>query len=779
MERVSKIAVVGNFLPRKCGIATFTTDFTNALQKYDSRLECHVIAMNDSSTGYVYPDSVKFEIYQNKRENYFQAAEYLNYHNFEIVSLQHEYGIFGGECGEYVVELLEKIKLPVVTTLHTILSQPSEKQYEVLKRICHISARVVVMAEKGKEFLTSVYGVPTHKIVLIHHGIPEFPFIDPYFYKDKMQLAGRKVILTFGLLSPNKGIEYMLNALPEIISKHLDVMYIVLGVTHPHIFASQGDQYRQGLESIVKELRISDHVLFVNRFVSQEELHEYLAATDIYVTPYLSENQITSGTLSYALGLGKAIVSTPYYHAKEMLQDGKGILVNFRDSKSLANAIVRLLDEPSERNRMRKRAYLFSQQHCTWPIVAAKYLDLFNEIKLNKLRTIYVFNADKSDNIAHSNLPEIRIDHLCSLSDDTGILQHAKYHIPHREHGYCVDDNSRAFLVTILLETLFGMNNHIKNLQKTYLSFILDSFNKQNGWFRNLMSYNRNWLEEQGSEDSHARVLWSLGVATAFTRDENIFLIGIELFRNGLKKIHDIHHPRSLAYAILGMQAYLWRFGGDLEIKRIRDYAMDKLVAHFKNQSDPSWPWYEDKVSYASVRIPHAMLHVGYTAGKDELLYKGLDILTWLIDLQTHQGKFAPIGNKGWFFKGQEKPTFDQQPIEAAAMVDACMVAYYITGRQSYYEAANRAFKWFLGDNELGISLYHPHTHGCRDGLMSDNVNYNMGAESTLSWIYALILMHAFAKHRHEIFYLNTEQIHSKTIVAEPLKVGGHESKTV
>ncbi|HOK52020.1 MAG TPA: glycosyltransferase family 4 protein, partial [Bacteroidales bacterium] len=412
MEKVSKIAVIGNFLPRKCGIATFTTDLTHAFKQYNPKLECHVIAMNDNPTGYAYPANVKFEIYQNNRDDYHQAAEYLNYHNFEVVSLQHEYGIFGGECGEYIIHLLEELKLPVVTTLHTVLSQPSTKQYEVLKKICDISARVVVMAEKGKEFLTSIYGIPENKIKLIHHGIPEFPFIDPYFYKEKLQFSGRRVILTFGLISSNKGIEYMLQAMPQIIAHHPDVMYVVLGATHPHVIAHEGDRYRKQLESLVSDLRLENYVRFVNRFVSQEELHEYLSATDIYVTPYLSENQITSGTLSYALGLGKAVVSTPYYHAKEILSEGRGILVNFRDEKSLSQAIIRLLNDSEERNAIRKRAYLFSQQFCTWPKVAALYLDLFDEIKSNKLRSRYIFNEIKLEKRGEISLPELNIDHL-------------------------------------------------------------------------------------------------------------------------------------------------------------------------------------------------------------------------------------------------------------------------------------------------------------------------------------------------------------------------------
>ncbi|HOK97510.1 MAG TPA: glycosyltransferase family 4 protein [Bacteroidales bacterium] len=765
MEKVSKIAVIGNFLPRKCGIATFTTDLTHAFKQYNPKLECHVIAMNDNPTGYAYPANVKFEIYQNNRDDYHQAAEYLNYHNFEVVSLQHEYGIFGGECGEYIIHLLEELKLPVVTTLHTVLSQPSTKQYEVLKKICDISARVVVMAEKGKEFLTSIYGIPENKIKLIHHGIPEFPFIDPYFYKEKLQFSGRRVILTFGLISSNKGIEYMLQAMPQIIAHHPDVMYVVLGATHPHVIAHEGDRYRKQLESLVSDLRLENYVRFVNRFVSQEELHEYLSATDIYVTPYLSENQITSGTLSYALGLGKAVVSTPYYHAKEILSEGRGILVNFRDEKSLSQAIIRLLNDSEERNAIRKRAYLFSQQFCTWPKVAALYLDLFDEIKSNKLRSRYIFNEIKLEKRGEISLPELNIDHLVALTDETGLLQHAKYHIPHREHGYCVDDNSRALLLTVLLETLFGMNHHIKRLQDIYLSFIYHSYNVNNGWFRNLMSYSRNWIEEIGSEDSHARVLWSLGVATAFTRDENIFLIGIELFRNGLKKVYEIHHPRSLAYAILGMQAYLWRFSGDLEIKRMRDYALEKLMDHFKHQNDPAWPWYEDKVSYASVRIPHAMIHAGFTSHNEAVMQRGLDILSWLIEVQTHKGKFAPIGNKGWFFKGKEKPAYDQQPIEAAAMVDACLTAFFTTGDRKFYEAADRAFRWFLGENDLGICMYDPKTHGCYDGLMSDNVNRNMGAESTLSWLYALTLMHAVQKHKNEIFYIDANQFQKNNVL--------------
>jgi glycosyltransferase involved in cell wall biosynthesis len=758
MENIKRTAVIGNYLPRLCGIATFTTNFVRSIQKADPAIECFAVAMNDTPDGYKYPLDVKFEINQDILSEYDLAAEYMNFQQIDLVSLQHEFGIYGGHEGEYILHLLEKLRMPVVTTLHTILEKPTDKQHHVLTELARQSSRVVVMAEKAFDFLTTIYNVPADKIRLIQHGIPDMPFVDSNFYKDQFGMEGKKVILTFGLLSKNKGIEYMIKAMPGITEKNPDVVYIILGATHPNVKKNEGEEYRHSLERLSRQLGVEDKVVFVNRFVDIKELREFLGAADIYVTPYLAEAQITSGTLAYALGVGKATVSTPYWYARELLSDDRGILVDFRDEMGLTSAINKLLEDEVERNSMRKKAYLYSR-NAIWPQVANDYISVFNEVKEERSKhPTFVFNIT---DLAKDDppLPEVNIDHLITLTDDTGMLQHATFTVPDREHGYCVDDNSRALLLTSMMLNLSYQRKIIPAYQKRYLSFIQNAYNADNGWFRNFLSFDRRWLEDKGSQESHARTLWGLGVTCALSHDDNILALSSMLFHKGLLVMDHLLHPRAIAFALLGIHAYLARFCGDIEVRRIRDMAVAKLYKKFKNKNNKKWPWYEDTLTYANARVPHALLLSGHWSGNQAMTDKAFHLLDWLIGIHFPDHVFLPVGNRGWYVKGRERPVFDQQPIEAFAMIDAALVAYRMSSEKKYLHVAWKAFDWFVGQNALGMPLYDYKTGGCRDGLTPDGLNLNQGAESTLSWLISLILMHSYDANKSEIQFLT--EIHN------------------
>lgn len=739
----NSIAFIGNFLPRRCGIATFTYDLLISVSDETSHDKCFAVVMNDIPEGYQYPSAVRFEINQNKLSDYRRAADFLNMNQVDIVCLQHEYGIFGGPAGSNILELLSHLRMPIVSTLHTVLKNPTPEQAEVLRQIVQLSDKVVIMSQKAREFLMEIYRAPEEKIVFVHHGIPDLAFIDPNYFKDQFGVEGKKVILTFGLLSPNKGIEYMIQAMPRILQKHPDTVYIILGATHPHIIATQGEGYRMSLQQMAKRLGVADSVIFQNRFVTIEELCEFLGTADIYVTPYLSEEQITSGTLAYALGTGKATVSTPYWYAQEMLADGRGKLVPFRDSNALAEAIIQLLDNDIERNSIRKRAYTYCRS-AIWKEVARQYLEIFTRVKITRAtqpRSIfYIKTAGASGSF---ELPDINLQHMQTLTDDTGIFQHALYTMPNRLHGYCTDDNARALIVAAAARKLILTSEHtVESLLMTYLSFLHYAFNEETGRFRNFMTYDRRWAEEVGSEDSHGRSLWGLGSAVAHVENKSIQNICASLFCKALRRIEEFSSPRALSFAIIGIHAYLSRFPGDTEAKRIRTSLATRLYETLMANRTDSWPWIEPILAYANGRIPHALILAGQWIPHSAMLEAGISTLQWLCDIQFIDGHFVPIGNNGWYTCGGERARFDQQPIEAHAMIDACIEAYNATQDRKWLDYALTCFNWFLGSNDLGIPLYNPRTGGCRDGLMPNGINENEGAESTLAWLLSLIAIH-------------------------------------
>ncbi|MFO7738507.1 MAG: glycosyltransferase family 4 protein [Desulfatiglandaceae bacterium] len=742
-EGIDSVAVIGNYLPRQCGIATFTTDLVEGLSAEAPDVNCWVAAMNDTPEGYPYPEKVRFEINQNKLTDYSVASQFLNISQMDIVCVQHEYGLFGGPAGSHLLKLMGDLRMPVVTTLHTVLKDPAPEYRDVMCKLSDLSDKMVVMSRKASEFLKDIYGVSEEKIAFIHHGIPDTPFIDSSFYKDKFGVEGKKVLLTFGLLSSNKGIENVLQALPAVIKKHPDVVYIILGATHPHILKFHGDAYRIMLQQLVRKLDIGEHVIFLNRFVSLRELCEFLGIADIYLTPYLEEAQITSGTLAYAMGTGKAVISTPYWYATEMLAEGRGKIVPFNNPDAMADQITALLDNDVERHAIRKKAYTFSRE-AVWKEVSRKYLQVFSEVRQNRTRNprprhSYVENIKA---ITNFELPEIKLDHLKALTDDTGILQHANHTIPDRTHGYCTDDNARALLVAAMGQKYLPTNGlGLDFLSGHYLGFLLYAYDEKNGRFRNFMTYSRQWMEEIGSEDAHARALWCLGKAVAFLDDPGHLAMSTTLFNKALRAVENFHSPRAFAFSLVGMHAYLHKFSGDSDVRRIREVIADRLFNQFKNNGTDDWPWLENALNYANGKLPHALLLSGQWMQRSDMIDMGLKSLKWLLSVQTEEGHFVPIGNNGWYEKGGPKARFDQQPIESNAMIEACIEAFNITRDKTWIDSAVMCFNWFLGNNDLNLPLYDPKTGGCRDGLMADGINQNEGAESSLAWLLSLMTL--------------------------------------
>lgn len=744
-----RFAAIGTFVPRQCGIATFANDLCAAIcEELQDENACQYLALNDRSEGYSYPSRVRFELRQEQPADYRLAADYINIRNLDLLLVQHEYGIFGGPSGRHLLTLLREVSMPVVTTMHTVLRRPDEVQRNITRELVERSERIVVMAQRAKEILQEVYSVPAEKLVVIHHGIPDVPFVDPAFYKDQFNVEGRKVVLTFGLLSPGKGIEYVIRALPELVDEHPDLTYIVLGATHPHIKRQNGEQYRHELQRLAADLGVLENIVFEDRYVRLEELCEFLGVADIYVTPYLGEDQIVSGTLAYALGAGKAVVSTPYSYAAEMLAEGRGRIVPFRDSPAIAREIGWLLDHEVERQAMRKSAYLFMRD-AVWSEVARQYLDVFHEIHRHPIVRPPARAALSAKRIGIHAVPELNIDYLRTLTDGVGILQHAHYSVPDRNHGYCTDDNARA-LIFALRAYRMTQAPELLRFATTYLSFLQHAYNCEIDRFRNFLSYDRRWLEECGSEDSHGRALWGLGIAVKEAPTTGLRAAAIELFEVGLRGVETLDSPRAWAFALLGLHGYLRRYSGDSDARRIRDALGQRLFKLFQANGTIDWPWPEDELTYANARLPHALLMSGQGMQNSAMVELAIQSLDWLLKVKTGpDGSFSPVGNEGWFKRDGQAARFDQQPIEAFALIEACIEAYYATGEPRWLINARRCFDWFLGKNALNKSLYDYETGGCRDGLRASGLNENEGAESTLAWLLSLLAIRSLEPTRN------------------------------
>ncbi len=739
VSTINRIAFIGNYLPRQCGIATFTTDLCEAVAAEYGKTTCIALPVNDIEAGYVYPPHVRFELTEKDIDSYRRAADFLNINSVDMVCLQHEYGIYGGPAGSHILALLRELRMPIVTTLHTILQNPNPEQQQVLEKVAALSDRLVVMSERGVQFLQKVYGVLPEKIDLIPHGIPDVPFVDPSFHKDLFGVEGKMVLLSFGLLSAKKGIGTVIAALPAIVARYPNVVYIIVGATHPHVLRQDGESYRLSLQWLAQEKGVESHVIFYNRFVSLVELVEFISAADIYITPYLNAEQITSGTLAYTLGAGKAIISTPYWYAEEMLAEERGVLVPFSDPAALAEQVLDLLDNESKRHAMRKRAYLFGRA-MIWPQVAHRYMASFERARAERRHFIPSGFAVKPLDQRPGELPPLKLSHLHHMTDGTGIIQHANFTVPNYREGYSIDDNARALIVSTHLEELG--NSEALALASRYLAFVGYAFNNETGRFRNFMDYQRNWLEESGSEDSHGRTLWALGTVLGRSNTPALQSMAGWLFEQALPAILKTTSPRAWAFTIIGIHEYLRRFGGDRRASQVRDELAGRLLTLYQNSRSDEWCWYEEGLNYCNAVLPQAMLVCGQWNPNNAMTEAGLESLCWLADLQRADaagGHFVPIGSNGFYQRDGERARFDQQPVEVQTMVSACLEAYRNTADKRWYKEARRAFEWFLGRNDLDLSVYDPTTGGCRDGLHSDRPNENQGAESTLAFLQTLL----------------------------------------
>ena len=727
----NSIYFIGNYLPRKCGIATFTTDLATAIGKY-GHVKINAVAMNDTIEGYNYPNTVKFEIYQNDQLKYSEAGDFINIANPEIVNLQHEFGIFGGVAGNYISILLKKLNMPVITTLHTILKNPNEDYKKSYHDLFKYSDRVVVLSKKALQMCKEIYGLSDDEVVYIPHGIPDIPFVDTSFYKDEFHLSGKKIIMTFGLINPGKGIEYVIKALPEVKKKFPNIVYIVLGTTHPNIKKISGEEYRLSLKKLAEDLNVENNVIFLNRFVSLEDLTKFLMASDIYITPYLNEEQIVSGTLAYALGAGKAIISTPYWYAVELLDDDRGKIVDFKDSNSIAKAILEYLEDDVSMNLARKKAYQYGRS-MIWKNVAGAYLDVFYDV-LKRRNITTIVGRDKK-RIMKTNYPEPTLKHLIRMTDDTGLLQHSFGSIPDRKHGYCLDDNARAIVVATKYYNLVGDKKALDLLDR-YLSFVVH-MQRMDGRFHNFLSYNREFLDEVGSDDSFGRALWGLGYVMKYAPDW-ITPVAKNNFDRALPHIEELN-LRGSALALIGLYYYNKRFPGATSIRKGIKLLADKIVHHYKTQSTSDWHWFEPVLAYSNGLIPKSLMLAYEVVVNVEYINTALDSMEFLLKETFKNGHLSLIGSNGWYRKGKKRANFDQQPIDAMATIEMLRTAYAIYEKPEYLRKMKTAFNWFLGLNDKNTSMYDFRTGGCSDGLTPNGKSLNQGAESLLAYMLSLL----------------------------------------
>ncbi len=735
-----KIAFIATYPPRECGIGTFTRNLFNsvtACQDDGTQNLGMVVAMNDTDEAYDYPPEVKFSIRQEQQGDYIEAAKVINFSGADICIMEHEYGIYGGQNGVYILPLLHRLEVPLIVTLHTVLKTPSYNEKAILTEICKMAEKVVVMSNKAVEFLTTIYNVPESKISLIEHGVPDLNF-NQVATKKEFHLENKKVLLTFGFISRNKGIETVIKALPELVQKYPDVIYIILGKTHPAVLRHSGEEYRIFLLRLVKNLKLEKHVLFLNEFINQNELFKYLYASDIYITPYLNEAQITSGTLSYAVGTGAAVISTPYWHAEELLSDGRGRLFNFNDSNGLATILMELLDNPSAMNELRTKAYEYGRE-ITWPRIGGRYCELAASVL-----TEHVARPPKKESLFDPQLlPPFSLDHIRRMTDDTGIIQHAKFGIPNLKEGYCLDDNARALLM-VLMANKQKKHPLALSLSPIYLSYI-HYMQNDDGTFKNFLSFNRNFLDEVGSEDSFGRAIWSLGYLIGNAPNDAYYQSGKEIFFDAAPNFEKLKSIRSIANTMIGVSYYLRANPSDEGmIERFRKMAAI-LVDEYTKCRTEKWHWFESLLAYDNGMLPLSLLHASSILNDERVTEVAMESMHFLADITMKQGYLSIVGNERWYFRDGEQSMFAQQPLDALAMVLMFHQAYELTKKKEYLTHLYTCFMWFLGENDLRMSLYDFETKGCCDGLESYGVNRNQGAESTLAYLIShLTVLRAF-----------------------------------
>lgn len=736
-----KIVYIGTYPPRECGIGTFTKNLCKSMVSiYATKhglIDGIVVAMDDHEQTYNYPKEVKLTIRQEHQRDYLKASDFINLSGADLCVLEHEFGIFGGQNGVYILSLLHRLEIPLIVTLHTIVKTPTYNEKMVLQEICKMANKIVVMSHKAIEFLIEIYNVQKEKIVFIEHGVPDLKF-DHEQSKKEFKLENRKVILTFGFISRNKGIETVIKALPNVVEKYPDILYIVMGKTHPNVIRHQGEEYRNYLQQLVKSLNLEKHVLFLNKFTNQKELFKYLSASDIYVTPYLNEAQITSGTLSYAIGVGSAIISTPYWHAEELLADGRGRLFNFNDSEELSTILMELFDKPELLEKLKKRAFEYGKK-ITWPKTGEKYIELTNRI-LDSKPEVFVKKETALDPLI---LPRFSLVHIKRLTDSTGIIQHAKFVVPNLKEGYCLDDNARA-LIMVLQAYRQKKDSLAFELIPIYLSYI-HYMQNQDGTFRNFLSFDRRFLDEVGSEDSFGRAIWSLGYLLEHAPNDSYYQMGRLIYFDALPNFEKLQTLRGIANTMIGISYYLKSNPSDDSVTKILQNLAYKLIKKYEENSTKNWRWFEPLLTYDNGILPLALLYSAEILNENKITEIALESMEFLTETTLKDGYLSIIGNEKWYSKKSERSMFAQQPLDALAMVLMYYQAFNLTKDKEYLNKLYISFMWFLGENDLRMTLFDYETKGCCDGLEQYGVNRNQGAESSLAYLIShLTVLRAF-----------------------------------
>lgn len=736
-----KTAIIGTYPPRECGIGTFTYHLYESIIGANRHNHVGIIALNNSDKLLSYPNEVEQIIRQDYQRDYIDAAKFINHSGTDICILQHEFGIFGGKDGVYILPLIHRLKIPLVVTLHTILSTPSYSEKLILQEICKKACKIVVMTQKAIDFLDDIYDVPKDKIELIEHGVPQYQ-LDHQKAKIALKLQNKNVMLTFGFLGRNKGIDVAIKALPKVIERHPNSLYFVLGKTHPNVLGYSGEEYLIYLRQLVRTLGLDNHVVIPHKYMGQDELFMYLHASDIYITPYNNEAQITSGTLSYAVGVGSCVISTPYWHAVELLANNRGLLFDFGNSEQLADILIHLLDHPEELNTLRRNAGNHGKE-ITWPITGIKYSELL-------AHTIQECIKEVDDNEQPFDLlmiPTFSLKHIKRLTDDTGIIQHAKYGIPNFKHGYCLDDNARALLMALMTYTQKKSKKAL-DLCHVYLSYI-HYMQNEDGSFRNLLSFNRNYIDNVGSEDSFGRTIWALGYLMDNAPNDSYYQASHSIFFKAAPIFEELKSIRSIANTIIGISHYLNNSPDNNSMVAVLRKLANKLVDYYDDNSSADWNWFEEVLTYDNAMLPLALLHVAKVLNDEHIKDVGFASMDFLIQHTLSDGYLSLIGNDGWFNKNGRKAMFSQQPVDAMAMILMFHQAYNLTKNKEYLSKLFSSFMWFLGENDLRMRLYDFETHGCCDGLERNGINRNQGAESTLAYL----ISHLTVLKAHEDFY--------------------------
>ena len=730
------IAFLGNYLPRKCGIATFTTDTCNAVAKaIGDSSKVFAIAMTDTQEGYEYPDMVKFSIREQIVSDYEKAADYINSSKVGMLCVQHEYGIYGGRWGEYLLVLLRKVRVPIVTVKHTILQVPKDEIYtKVTEELIDRSDKIVVMADRAINMLVD-NGVPRKKIELIRHGIPDFPFSGNEKYKESFDLGGKTVILTFGLLRESKGIEYMIEAMSKLVPKHPDLVFVVLGATHPGVIKKQGEKYRHKLMRLVEQYGLKKNVVFHDRFVELDELCEYINASDFYAVPYLIREQIVSGTMCYALGAGKVVVSTPSWCAEDILADGRGVIVPFANGDAFAEAIDELMKDKKAFNTIREKAYKFGRS-TIWPNVAKQYLDLFEKLRLERGVIVSERRKDKTPILSVMEFPVPKLDHVLAMTDEFGILKNALNTIPRYEHGYSTDDNARAIVLASKFYRLTG-NPKALLLLKKYLAYVFYA-QREDGLFRGSFSVTKEHSEDPGIDICQGRALWGLGYSIGYG-PKNYSKIAKASFDKALPHALKLG-TKATAYAALGLYYYLSYFKEEKNATDILRQLADKLVSEYEKRAENGWVWFEDELSWASGVMPSALWAAHFILSEGKYKKTAIKATDFLIDKMMQDGKISTLKAKMRTLKSSsDLRNYTPKPVDALWMVEVLKFSYRMTKDEKYLRLMRKSFDWLLGYNDLEIALYDRLTGGCYDGMDSAEKNLNQGAESTISAALSLL----------------------------------------